>query len=53
MALVEQDLEGFVPEMEGTADKRAAKREAAKRFAENKRRSKMKHEKLQRLWKKN
>ena len=36
MALVEQDLEGFIPEVEGTPDKRVAKREAAKRFLENK-----------------
>ena len=39
MALVEQDLEDFIPEIGGNVnggDKRAAKREAAKRFAENK-----------------
>ena len=36
MALVQQDLEGFVPQVEDTDDKRASKREAAKRFLENK-----------------
>lgn len=36
MALVEQDLEGFVPQVEEAEDKRASKREAAKRFLENK-----------------